>query len=787
MDPLSRLPLECLQRILHTIAVDRTGACFAVLTKLARVNRYIYMVTLPFLYRNPFIFYPYKTGERAWTLYRTLLASVPRTNLHPALLLEFKLDESTAARPNPPLLDHLRHLLIEPNAFRECILQGHGAVLVGEKMSDLLELLQRLPSPYVQFVQSKEDLLRLCHSAVVFRELNWSLASPILEQLETLSIPVSDIHRYFNIIDRLSRLEQIYFVMDEVYEWSTETDSPSTKSVREEAAMQNMVRFVEQHTRLFKARLKDAKGLESQRWPHVRNNISMSALQKIFRLLPPLYKPSSISNSNWDRFMEHPLTTDLSEVQNVSGVRKEQWHHAIREDLQVLQRCRSLKHLNTLSIGRRSFAWAVEEKKISLRMLGSESVDSSEGGKESPPATPQLDLVPLESIVMVGYHSLTDEVDDVAYAFSQTLRRLVVLADDDQGQFSTIHFGRGWVDLPELTELDLHSRHRHRLVLDPALLTLCPSLSRINIGDGTTEYQCQDIEPCLPAYLPNLQSLVLQGWSALTFHPATLHSTAILKDLQVSLSYLILSRCFIPPIEELKQSFGISEGGAEVETATLGPVRPLWTWDWHLPMLLNLRLHGEFAFLFEFRMLAGCPALETLYLNIHPIQGEFTRVLTLADFFLPTIDTTTTATATNSEQERPSAKRCGKRGDGPTPIVAKRLKSLYLNGHWVVDDTLLPHLLDGMFPRLNAVTMAESSGFSLRCLVDFVKTKVKHINLVKLGLPQPSEEEGVELGLYLRKGLKKDMKVTFPYQWFFQGTEYLLLRNPSVLAERRKI
>ncbi|KAG0280850.1 hypothetical protein BGZ95_008413, partial [Linnemannia exigua] len=580
------------------------------------------------------------------------------------------------------------------------------------------------------------------------------------------------------VVDRLPRLELIYFLLDEVYDSS---DTPSTKTVREDMVMQELVRFVEEHTRIFKGRLKTVQGLDSLLWPQIRNNITESAQRQIYRLLPPLYKPTSISNGNWARLMEHPLTTDLSDVQDICGVKPKQWQHAIRENFQILQRCRSLKNLDTLSIGRKSFAWAVQEKRRSLCMSGSRSVVSSGGGRELqlPPASEQQDLVPLESLVMYGYHALTDEADDIAYAFSQTLKRLVVVATESQEQLQTIHFGRGWADLPALTELDLRSRY-HKLVLDPVLLTHFPRLTRARISDATVEYQCQDIEPCLPSDLPYLQTLMLQGWSALSFNPATLHSTTVLKDLKVfSRENSDFTTCFIPPLEELLRSYGILTEGEETHAATPGPARPLWTWDWHLPKLTSLTLNGEFAILFEFQMLHGCPSLELLHLNIRLIHGEYTRVLSQADFFLPAIDTTSSI---NKQQEPSLVWRCGKRRQGSVPIVVKRLKLLVLHGHWVVDDTLLPQLLDGMAPQLNAVKMEDSSGFTMRCLVDFVKTKVRHINLMYVGLPQPSEEEGVELGLYPCKGRKKDMKFTFPYQLYFQRTEYLLLRDPFVLA-----
>ncbi|KAF9900961.1 hypothetical protein EC991_006709 [Linnemannia zychae] len=770
MYPLSRLPLECLQRILHTIAVEETQASFTVLTKLALVNRYISMATIPFLYRNPSLFYTNYSNKRGTrSFYRTLLASIPLANLHPTLLLEFNLEESNAVPISSPPLNYLHHLVINPDDLWECSLQGYTTAFVQEKSSDIQEILNRLPSEYASTFQSEDTLLKHCYCAFLVREMSWSLASPILEQLETLSIPTSDIRRYHQVISRIPKLAQLYIVLDDVYDRGGALDSLSTNTVREEAVMQDIVHFVEEHTRLFAGRLKCVRGLSSQVWPGVCYNITTSAQHQIFSLLPP-FTPTLISNNNWDQFMTHPLTTNLSEVQSIWGLSSAQWHQATRENLQILQRCRSLKEINTVSIGRGSFAWAVEEKKTRLRKHGAGSADSSDGGQvsQSTPTAPDADLVPLEEVVMFGYHSLTDEIDDIAYAFSQTLKRLIVLGlSIEQEQLATIHFGQGWVNLPVLTKIILSSR-RHRVVIDPMLLMHCPSLEHATMLDATTEYQCQDINSCLPASLPRLQNLELDGWPALTFHPATLHSTPLLEVIRLSSRDHLNPPCFIPPIEELKRSYGILGGGVETEAATLGPVRPLWTWDWHLPMLETLELYGEFALLFEFRMLSECPALDTLTLNIRSTQGDVSRVLTMTDFL----------------HQESSAERLRKRRK--EVIVVRSLKSLDLSGYWVLDDALLTHLLDCMFPKLDEVTMTESSGFSLRCLVDLVRTKVKHISSMKFGLLRPSEEEGAELGLYLRKFHKKDKKVAFPYKIRLQGVEYLLLRDPSVLAERRE-
>ncbi|KAF9129048.1 hypothetical protein BGW39_004525 [Mortierella sp. 14UC] len=555
---------------MQIIADPPTSDSAATLAALARVNRYTSIIALPFLYRNPFKLVAKAINSYLWTrmLIQTLLAHIPVTELHPALSFEMGLNDATTAGPLSLRLEYLH--------------------------------IRRLPSSYINKDRRKESLLWSSYQVVVFRETIWALAIPVLEQLETLSILLSDIRRYFKVIDRLSKLEQIDFVMDEVYEDSTEADMLSTTSGSRNVVMQEM------------------------------------AERLIYKALPPLHKPKMITNSNWGR------------------------------------------HLSGVTADKGAFDWAVQEKRKSLCAPGSGSIGrfGDSQGSQSTPATRQLDLVPLEGVTLYDYRGLIDEVDNIAYAFSQTLRCLVIDFELVQGQPTTIQFGQGWVELPVMTNLILKARC-HRLVLDPMLLTLCPSLSEFEIIDGTTEYQCKDIEPCLPVCLPKLEILDLQGWAALTFHPAALDSAPLLRYLALCSSNSSERVCFIPPKEELDRSYGGFDDGPKSQTATPGPGRPLWTWDWRLPMLTYLEFNGEFAMRFQFRMLVGCPSLKTLSLNIYTADEQYTRVLSHADFFLSPDDAT-------SEQQLSLEGRA---------IVAKCLTMLTLDGLWVVDDTLLPHLV----------------------------------------------------------------------------------------------
>ncbi|KAF9121920.1 hypothetical protein BGW39_010153 [Mortierella sp. 14UC] len=48
--------------------------------------------------------------------------------------------------------------------------------------------------------------------------VNWYLTHPILEQLQSISIPISDLDRFWSVFDRLKSLEQLDFIVDEVLE-----------------------------------------------------------------------------------------------------------------------------------------------------------------------------------------------------------------------------------------------------------------------------------------------------------------------------------------------------------------------------------------------------------------------------------------------------------------------------------------------------------------------------------------------------------------------------------------
>ncbi|KAG0286392.1 hypothetical protein BGZ96_009483 [Linnemannia gamsii] len=155
-----------------------------------------------------------------------------------------------------------------------------------------------------------------------------------------------------------------------------------------------------------------------------------------------------------------------------------------------------------------------------------------------------------------------------------------------------------------------------------------------DIAIAFKQYNCDEIVAYPPfVQLNHIEHLHLDGWTALTFDPSTLLSTTKLRHLSISVHATNVNDMddyyfenFIPPVDELCRSYGIKTGQlaavAEMDLAPPEVIRPRWTWDWNLPLLSSLQLTAEFALLFEFRMLLGCPSLGWLYLVIRSIRDR---------------------------------------------------------------------------------------------------------------------------------------------------------------------
>ncbi|KAF9135926.1 hypothetical protein BGX30_011393 [Mortierella sp. GBA39] len=570
--------------------------------------------------------------------------------------------------------------------------------------------------------------LQAAFHVVLFRELNWTLANPILEQLQSMTIPVSDIKRYLGIIDRLCDLKQVWFHLDVIFEYyagDIDLDGPEDQEIWKETEVrkgevtQDMIQFVRTHTQLFPGRLKSILCPDAGVWPSRRQTCPAVTMTQLVQALPALHNPLVINESNWTHFMASLSSTDLAHIQEVDcPLHFGSSHQQLVDSRDFLQGCGALKRMVIGSLGRGGFQWAVQDKKTSMGDTSTIGIHKSPNTPTSAARRPDNNdqpflfhhcLAPLEEAILTDSATIpfTDEIDAVAFAFSSTLERIFARSNYEQLNLQrSLQVGQGWVELPVLSDLYLELGYT-RLVIDPGLLVHCPNIGEVSLHDNTFEYQLEDVDQssyCLPAHLPQLKKLSLCGWSALRFHPDTLHSTPNLTKLEMSMKVIHPDTCYIPPPTD--------DNYLDIE-------RPYWSWNWDLPLLTKLELTSAFAYKFQFRMLANCPTLEKLDLNIHTLEGQHARTITMSDLFLDSTIDDSAAETGQQEQQR---------------IVAPALQVVRMRGRWSMESpAVLAEFLKGMLPSLGRLYANHWINVPLVAFLDALRgnpdSKVWRINL----------------------------------------------------------
>ncbi|KAG0282202.1 hypothetical protein BGZ96_000744 [Linnemannia gamsii] len=323
------------------------------------------------------------------------------------------------------------------------------------------------------------------------------------------------------------------------------------------------------------------------------------------------------------------------------------------------------------TLGPGIFSWALQEKK---------DMDGYNNHEPSPLLRKQdgerllllrHGLVPLEDVEVVESETvpLTDELHNVVFAFSWTLTRIIIYRPSDRRrhpeivphpgslfQFpaGVVHLGQrntGQTDLLVLKTLHVHLSADARLVLGPDFLARYPKVESVALIDTTFDYEPQEViqQRCFPARLRRVKALVLQGWPALTFYPDTLYSTRRLVDLRMSTTVRSDEHCYIA---------SSLEDNCEDEN----------------------HQYGQFALLFDFRMLEKCPLLGIVTLNIYTNTGH-SRILTRDELFERPTLTTLNMEDNYSEGEDQLVKEViSKR------IVARELHILTLIGGWSISE-----------------------------------------------------------------------------------------------------
>ncbi|KAH7042858.1 hypothetical protein BKA57DRAFT_470622 [Linnemannia elongata] len=762
MDALSQLPMECLQHILQFIDdSDKVQALAALLL----TNKHLYTATLPYLYSDVFKGYndgftrgADKTQRQLFT--RRLLKRVPVHELPKIVSLSFELDTSKTDASTTDitfLLDYstcIRHLHIDVENINS------NARFPSEpppQFSPYDQIIHHFSSSYDHIFgeHGRPEM----HETIIYYEVCWSVANSISEQLESLTIPLIDARRYLDNIHRFGKLTRVRFNVDYTFQYLFNSNGTHFQLIGDHInnAVQAMIAFVKEHRQMFKDRLKVVSIRDVGKWQSNSRLCPKNIQMEVARAAPPLSRPRYLTKINWNQFAAHPHSTELAYVREIQCRQPVvEWFDDPVDIEEMLRRCRSLQTLDVASLGRDGLKWAVQYRK-------------SQNGQD-PSSSHQVQPTPLPPLATVTINSCgtVEEINDVAFAFNQTLKSLAIRCST-RATFSQTPppFGHGWVDLPLLTYINFEGYWK-QVIIDQDFFIHCPNIKGLQIVDNTTQYLLQDIgPPCRPAQLARVKMLHLRGWAALTFHPDTLHSAKSLYSLQLRMDMEGGSMTFfIPPVEDLDLHHGKRrdthldeqqgeeemESGVDEEGAIGGvPSRPLWTWDWYLPSLESVVLTSEFAYRFEFKMLMGCPSLKLLELDMRSRDDNHTRVITEADFFM---QPATTLKDEESDIDRSSKTAAAA---GMRRIVASSVETLRLAGPWHITDTLLLPFLTGTFPNLMTWIEQSWKGYTLPGLIDAIRTGDHTWIDVHVELPEPSREEMVEFGLCTAK-LRNMMK-----------------------------
>ncbi|KAF9312416.1 hypothetical protein BG003_006298 [Podila horticola] len=155
------------------------------------------------------------------------------------------------------------------------------------------------------------------------REATWALCCPILEQLQSIVILLSDISRYLDSISRLSSLSVVIFKPDE------QCDVDNTVTGEEEILklrilkekrkqdLETAVKFVQLHTGMFRTLKKVLCPTDHFSWQFTPQSCPEEYLERMLECLPTLIDPTELVNENWKQFVSKAERTNLTFVKKI--------------------------------------------------------------------------------------------------------------------------------------------------------------------------------------------------------------------------------------------------------------------------------------------------------------------------------------------------------------------------------------------------------------------------------------------------------------------------------------
>ncbi|KAK3821860.1 MAG: hypothetical protein J3Q66DRAFT_386564 [Benniella sp.] len=725
-----RLPLECIVKIIRLITEEYdTDTMFRLLC----VDKLTCATTLPFLYEDCFninmhTYRPRSKKTASITmsqLIRTLLWQIRPQDQVPGLLQVAYLwhDQIIDLRRSPrltldwgPILAHIANSWQAQGELRKTIGQPTPVSEYGGLIrkivldQDLAHVFDFQRNPHVIEYAVTHQLYKkyradgtisgtnndIMHSVFldalgmdVRRLLTWTLCQARPEHVEELSIPSTDIERYVNRVNQFKSLSKIIFTLGKIVRLE---DSLTTAGQKEGDWIQHeserhrlfraMVHLVKRHTFIHVNVLRQVVLPDPYHIPGTPRYPVENIRLEIDCLLLPASHIQTINSHEWHELVARLTDINLGYVESIKLAHLRETIHAektlavMSSQPPFLPRCRSLKHLEIETLGPDMFHWAVLEKRQQHQQ---ESMTGSYG------------LVPLRSVEIIHRTPMqpVQELDDMAFAFSDSLEELIVreksdagvLVSTDLGTTPRVLHGEAWT-LPRLRILDFQVLYSQLYFDMDALQRFCV-LETLCLADRITTYSPRDRRSWPSINLPHLKNLTLIGSPALSFNLDSLRHSPSLNHLHLRMPDLN-NRYYIPPPEDLECEEEGPQGSLEAAVRK----RIQLAWDWDFLKLHELDLKAEFAFKFDFQWLQYLPNLRSLSLNTSSTAGKLhTRCITLEDL------------SKASQQEHQDDEQNTSR----LYFVSPELQQIVLHGHWNICAEVLKILCLVVAPNLHKI------------------------------------------------------------------------------------
>ncbi|KAG0246269.1 hypothetical protein BGX31_003459 [Mortierella sp. GBA43] len=572
-------------------------------------------------------------------------------------------------------------------------------------------------------------------------QLTWALCSPVLENIQSLVIPLSDMKRYNGVVHRFENLVKVIFKLDRKFsylpfiEFDLEAFHPMRFSELHRArteAFEGMIQFVQEHIRLFPRQLQFVSCPPDYNWTGNPQKCPDDYLDQLLNLLPSLSNHRVLDGINWAQFLTKVDVVNLEGVDEIHSPQGDDWC----PPLQFLERTPHLKVLDIASIS----SWTFEEP------------SKAEAPNPSENSDPTSCFPPLQHVRLKDYDGTTinNELSNLLTRCSNTLRSLTIYGHNNL----PISFIRALVQPQSQPMCQLQ---KLVIILAGGLFTSfplkaledCPMLEHLELKDGNSRHtftgttlrsQAEMLRlfsntQLPPSYKSKLRTIRLQGTLALTFQLDTLRHTPALETL-----YL---------------------GTRVTQTGRGCYLRTPCSWNWQLRNLRELHLTGEFAYQFQFSMLAGCPNLESLFLNMTTLDDPVMVV--------EPEDSETSSLSNRKSISKP--KHVHYIGNPPQRhlqlehssnpnqriiqmvdfsgqagyLSVPKLKYLLLHGRWFLTGDSLLFMFRWVMPNLTVVSESQCSGFSLETWLR-ATGRLKHLRSA-LSTRIVSEERLTKLGL----------------------------------------